>query len=94
MVMVWRGVTPLRTLPAEQDVQFASDTVAVEEERYIAPPYPPHCTIMPPPECEPRRAEVPGAEEGRRATSGSPIQLTHPSVRSARQSNAPVERVV
>ena len=59
------------------------DTVVVEEERDIAPP---NCTIMPPPECEPRRAEVPGAEEGPRAMSRSPIQRTHPSVRSARQS--------
>ena len=90
--MVWRGVTPSRTLVAEQDVKCASDTVSVEEEvRYIALPC---CTITPPPECEPRRAEVPGAEEGRRAISGSPIQRTRPSVRSARQSVVPVERVV
>ena len=92
---MWCGVawcSPSRTSPAEQDVKSVPDTVAVEKEkRYIAPP---RCTIMPPPECEPRRAEVPGAEEGPRAISGSPIQRTHPSVRSARQSVAPVERVV
>ena len=90
---MWCGMawcSPSRTA-AEQDVKSVPDTVAVEEERHIAPPY---CTIMPPPECEPRRAEVPGAEEGPRATSGSPIQRTHPSVRSVGQSVTPVERVV
>ena len=76
-------VGPSRTLPAEQDVKSVSDTVAVEELRLIAPPF---CMTMPPPECEPRRVEEPGAKEGPRATVGSPIKRTHPSVRSARQS--------
>ena len=90
--MVWRDVSPSRTLAAEHDVKCASDTVAVEEEeRYIAPPY---CTIMPPPEYEPRRAEVPGAEE---PTCDERIaHPTDPSVRpfGAPIRVAPVERVV
>ena len=54
-VMGVGGVGPSRTSPAEQDVKWAPDTVAVEEERYIAPP---SCTIMPTPECEPRWAKA------------------------------------
>ena len=68
-----------------------SDTVAVEEERLIAPP---SCTIMPPPECEPRRAEAPeggqrNAEVVRRANR-PPNGPIHSAVHAERQSVEPV----
>ena len=67
-------------------MKSVSDTVAVEDQRLIAPPC---CMIVPPPECEPRRAQVPGGIQ-------TPTSPTDPSVRTFGEpiNIAPVERVV